>query len=351
MRIRFYIAILPILLICSCKKESGTVKETVLFTKDDFKQTTSLKGEILNIDTLWKPIRIWVCDSSLVSVDMYCDYFAQIYDKKNGRKTTENIPRGIGPGELLNCWSLQFYPDKVWAFDMQQAKMEAYSIPDFLKRKHISPIQSVKFKNGAPTSVAVLPDGSFLCSDLSDSNNLVTRFDASGNKDNQLQTKFPEVSTNNIPDNLKKRFWENRIYYNPHNDKIIIFYTYSDLIEIYNSDMQLIQRIQGPDNFIPVLGNRKVDDHDFAYIIPEQTKFSYLFGVLTDSEIWALYYGISPQKGEEMQRTLFVFDYQGTPLRHYELDTPITFFSVDPVEKCIYGLSEQPDPVIIRFQY
>ncbi|MDC7150318.1 BF3164 family lipoprotein [Parabacteroides johnsonii] len=350
MKIYFYIVI-SLLLICSCKKESGIVKNTTLFSKEDFKQTISLKGKIIEIDSLWKPIRIWVHDSSLVSIDMYCDYFAQIYDNKNGFKKTENIPRGIGPGEFLNCWSLQFYLDKVWAFDMQQAKMNAYKISDFLNKKNISPVNSIKFNSGAPTSVAVLPDNSFLCSDLTDSENLVTHFDTLGNKDNKYQVGYPEVSINNIPENLKKRFWENRIYYNHYNNKIVIFYTYSDLIDIYNSDMKLMHRIQGPDNFIPILGNRKVENHDFAYIIPEQTKFAYLFGVLTDSEIWALYYGISPKRGEEMQHTIFVFDYQGNPLRHYELDIPITFFCVDSKMKYIYGLSEQPDPVIIRYQY
>ena len=59
MKIYFYIVI-SLLLICSCKKESGIVKNTTLFSKEDFKQTISLKGKIIEIDSLWKPIRIWV---------------------------------------------------------------------------------------------------------------------------------------------------------------------------------------------------------------------------------------------------------------------------------------------------
>ena len=69
MKIYFYIVI-SLLLICSCKKESGIVKNTTLFSKEDFKQTISLKGKIIEIDSLWKPIRIWVHDSSLVSIDI-----------------------------------------------------------------------------------------------------------------------------------------------------------------------------------------------------------------------------------------------------------------------------------------
>lgn len=351
MKLKICVVIMFVTLISSCKDESQLIKDATLFTKQDFKQTISLQGEVLAIDSLWKPIRIWAYDSVLVSVDMYCDYFAQIYNSKNGLKMNENIPRGVGPKELLNCWSLQFYPDKVWAFDMQQAKINVYKQPDFTNKKRLSPIRSVKFKESAPTSVAVLPDGSFLCSDLSDSHSLVTHFDSLGNKDDKLQINYPDVTSCQISETLKKRFWENRIYYNPHNNKIVLFYTYSDLIDIYDANMQLEHRIQGPDCFVPVLGNRTIDGHDFAYIKPQETKFSYLFGVLTDSEIWALYYGVSPKKGEEMQRTIFVFDYQGNPLRHYELDIPVSFFCVNSKEKCIYGLSEQPDPVIVKYDY
>lgn len=346
----YLLLIIYILTICACNKNEK-IENAMLFSRNNFKQFNNLKGEIFPIDTLWKPIRIWSQDSSLITVDMYCDYFAQIYSKSNGQKTTENIPRGIGPGELLSCWSLQFYPDKVWAFDIQQAKIEAYNVSSFLKNKHCTPEKSIKFTDAAPTSIVALSNQSFLCSDLSHLNSLVTRINSNGLKDSSFIVPYPNLISNNISENLNKRFWENRIYYNPKTDKVVIFYVYTDLIEIYNSNMQLEHRIQGPDNFIPVLGNRTVENKNFAYIIPEQTKFAYLFGVLTDSEIWTLYYGKHPKHGEEMQRTIFVFDYNGTPLRHYELDSPISFFCIDDKEKYIYGLSERPDPIVIRFKY
>lgn len=350
MKIRICFIIIFALCINACKNECGIVKDATLFTVKDFVQTESLRGEIMKIDTLWKPVRIWSYDSSLVTVDLYSDYFVQIYDSKTGIKKAENVARGVGPNELLNCWTLQFNQDRVWAFDMQQARINAYILSDFIEKSSVSPITSIKF-NGAPTSAVALSDGTFLCSDLSDTENLVTHYDAYGNKDDKLKIGYPQLKRDDIHENLNKRFWENRIYHNPYNEKTVVFYTYADLIDIYDSDMQLEHRIQGPDCFIPTLGYRQVDGHDFAYIIPEQTKFAYLFGVLTDTEIWALYYGVSPQKGSEKQHTVFVFDYQGNPLRHYELDIPITYFGVDSKAKCIYGLSEQPEPVIVKYQY
>lgn len=347
----YYILIIITLLSCySCKKEGG-VKDAIQFTKNNFGQTISLNGEIIQIDTLWKPINIWCYDSLLITIDLHTESFAQVYHKKRGCKVTENIPRGIGPGESLNCWSLQFTPDKVWSFDMQLAKIEAFNTDSFLTKRNIKPLYSIKLTDAAPVGVIVLPDSSFLCPDLSDKNSLVSKYDKNGIKDDNFKVDFPKLYNMDLPDNLNNRFWENRIYYNDKNDKIVIFYVYTDIIEIYNSKMQLQKRIQGPDSFIPVLGNRIVEGKDFAYVKPEQTKFAYLFGVLTDTEIWTLYYGISPEKGKELQNNLFVFDYNGNPLRHYELDHPISYFTVDQKGKSIYGISELPDPVIIQYKF
>ena len=336
--------------ICSCS-ENGAINNTTRFTKDDFEETISLKGNIVPIDTLWKPTNIWCRDSLLITVDMYSDNFIQVYHKRKGYKVAENIPRGSGPGESLNCWSLQLFSDKLWAFDMQLAKVDAFQIDSFLTRRNNKPIQTVRFVDAAPTGIVVLSDSTFLGTDLGKKDNMVTKYDKEGACIPDFKVAYPEVSGKEIPDNLKKRFWENRIYYNPKTDNVVIFYVYTDLIEIYDSKMQLKKRIQGPDHFMPILGNKNVEGHDFAYVLQDETKFAYLFGVLTDTEIWTLYYGISPEKGKEMQHNLFVFDYDGNPLRHYELDTPILYFSVDQKEHAIYGISEQPDPVIIQFKY
>lgn len=65
MKIKFYVIIVFSLLLSACKEESGMVKDATVFLKKDFKQIEYLKGEIMEVDSLWKPIRIWAYDSSL----------------------------------------------------------------------------------------------------------------------------------------------------------------------------------------------------------------------------------------------------------------------------------------------
>lgn len=335
-------------LFSSCQKKTGLAENATLFDNSDFVQKEYLKGEVFNTDPLMKPTRIYVHDSLLYLVDAYSDNFVHIFSKLTGKKVSEKIPRGKGHNELLSCWSLQFVDDQVLAFDLVQSKVNRYLVKDFIKSGSIDAVKSVSF-DGSVTSVATLSDCSFVASDLNDTQSMMTHFDTSGKKNNSIHALYPTITDKYIPDEQNKRFWENRIYYNQHNDKIVVFYIYCDLIEIYDSNMNLVNRIQGPDCFAPELGVRDVDNNKFAYLIPEKTKFSYLFGVLTDNEIWGLYYGIVPQKGAELQNTIFVFDYNGRPIRQYELDIPVSYFGVDTENNCIFGISENPEPVIVRF--
>lgn len=339
--------------LCACGDSGKRVKEVdAFFVMEDFGPAIPLKGEPVSLEELWKPRDIRVSDSLLVLTDMYCDYFVQVHDKRTGRKLNEKLSRGSGPGEFLFCWSTQYGADSVWTFDLQMARINAYAKDSFLLGNHVAPSRSLRLK-GAPTTVAVLPDGTFLASDLSDTENLFTRYDASGDRDSMVSFAYPEVSYD-IPSELRKNFWENRIYYNVAQDKVVVFYVYTDLLEIYNSRMELECRVQGPEQFGPELGIRTVEGRSSHYLQPGVSKFSYINGVLTDSEIWTLYMGGMPTgEGDDgkLRQTLLVFDYEGHPLRHYELDRPVTAYAVDEQERCIYALVEHPDVAVVRFAY
>jgi hypothetical protein len=272
----------------------------------------------------------------------------QIYHKDKGYKIAENIPYGLGPDERINCWSLQFNSDLIWAFDMQMAKMTAYKKADFLTQYHIPPIKTVHFNKASPVGIVSLSNGQFILSDLADRKNLLTIYTQEGIKDSIRHISYPQIVNSPLPDNLSKRFFENRIYFNEANDKIVVFYVYTDLIDIYDSDVNLLTRIQGPDHFVPELGIQGENNH--VHVIAHKTKFAYLSACLTSQEIWALYYGISPEPGKELQNRIFVFDYTGKPLRSYYLEHPVSTFCIDEESKIIYALSENPETCVIKFK-
>lgn len=334
-------------LVLSCSNREQHYKDAVLYDLNDFGNPIDLKGEILPLDSIWKPTRIWSKDSFLILAESSDDYLVHIFHKEKGNKIACNIPYGIGPDERLNCWSLQLGKTNVWSFDMQKGLVTCYPTPDFFTKNDIRPTRSIGLKGGV-TGVVCLPDGRIVTSALSDTKNLLSVHDSDGNMDTTVYTPYPELQNIILPENMEKRFFENRIYYNEKSNKIVLFYVYTDLIDIYDSNLQLTARIHGPDQFIPELKVHEIDGKKQAGAIPNKTKFAFLSGCLTDNEIWVLYYGISPEPGKELQDRIFVYDYTGKPLRAFQLQYPISTFCVDN-DGSLYGLSEQPEPCVIKF--
>jgi hypothetical protein len=334
---------------CSDSPKSAPVRDAVPYGYSDFGVPVELKGEILQLDTVWKPGRIGCRDSLLVLVESTGDYLVHVFHREKGCQTARNMPYGIGPDERLNCWSLQLDTKQVWAFDMQTGAMTAYPAPDFFTQSHVPPSRTVRLKGGV-TGVVALPDGRLVASTLSDTENLLTVYDATGEKDTSIHVPFPELNGMTLDGYQAKRFFENRIYYNEKSDRIVLFYVYTDLIEIYDSRLRRIARIQGPDRFVPELKERETDGKKQMSTVAHKTKFAYLSGWLTGTEIWTLYYGIVPERGRELQDRIFVYDYAGKPLRCCHLDYPVSTFCVDEENHVIYGLSEQPEPCVIKFE-
>jgi hypothetical protein len=304
----------------------------------------------MRIDSLWKPSRIWCEDSVLVLIESSEDYFVHLYHKEKGYKIAENIPYGQGPNERLNCRTLQFDSEKVWAFDMLTGTMTAYPKSAFLTRSHVSPVGVLRLKGEASTGIVHLSNGLFVSSSLADSECLLSVYDKEGVQDTAQIVPYPELNHLDLPGNIAKRFFENRIYYSEANDKIVLFYVYTDLIDIYDSSLHLLARIHGPDQFIPELKVSEVDGKKHAHTIAHKTKFACLSSCLSTDKIWALYYGIYPERGKELQNRIFVYDYTGKPLQIYLLEYPISAFCVDEENHAIYGLSEQPEPCVVKYR-
>ena len=73
-----------------------------------------------------------------------------------------------------------------------------------------------------------------------------------------------------------------------------------------------------------------------------------------DKYVYALYSGRT-YKSHQMKmghcEHLFVYDWEGNPIKHYILDIPIfNSISYDKEKNCIYGLAENPEGVLIEYQ-
>ena len=124
-------------------------------------------------------------------------------------------------------------------------------------------------------------------------------------------------------------------------------YVYTDVIDIYDGNYNLISRIHGPERFMPELIQ---NGNQFA-VSPDITKFAYVRGCVSENAIWVLFYNDHPKKGSDLLDVILCFDLSGNPLKMYKLDMPIMSFCVNEKEKCIYGISEAPERCVTKYYF
>ena len=340
---QFSILGMLLMLLVSC--EQGGIEDAVRISFKDFRNPIELKGEILPVETLWKPGNIFFSDSVLLVIDnSYGDHFVLIYDKELNQ-IAEQVPKGIGPNESVVCWNLQMIAGDIWAFDLQTNQMKAYLKDDFLTKSHIAPHNTVTLKQ-QHISVALLSNKNFV-SNNANTNHLLVLYDSVGIKINSRYASYPNFSTVDHNNKQKDLLFENRVVYSEKQKRIVVLYRYTDLMDIYDEDLKLISRVHGPDQFLPVL----TPDGSLT----RETRRSYNIGRLTSDEIWALYeegnYIPSSPPWVLYPDKILVFDFSGKPLRSYHLDHRLLSFCVDEVNRIIYGLTELEEYTIVKFHY
>lgn len=89
----------------------------------------------------------------------------------------------------------------------------------------------------------------------------------------------------------------------------------------------------------------------------EDAKGAYYNPLLIGNEVWIIYSGNSfipkgPDSNDHLlQNKIFIFDQELNPVKAFLLDIPMATLAVDPVNRTFYGLSMQPDVVVVKYQY
>ena len=136
---------------------------------------------------------------------------------------------------------------------------------------------------------------------------------------------------------------------NVEEDRVFVSYKRTDLIECYDTDMNLIKRIHGPEHFFPEV--HQVGDRIRTNKGTERDAYSFPLSV--GKKVFVLYSGkvFNPRNHDYLKDKIIVFDWNGNPQQCYQLDIPIFDFAVDEKSRIIYGLTDKPESHIIQFKF
>ncbi len=130
---------------------------------------------------------------------------------------------------------------------------------------------------------------------------------------------------------------------NPKTKDILLSYRYTDVIEIYNKKGELKYSLQGPESF-----NIEFQPRQRGMGKTKDTRKAYVNSYVTEENIYLLYSGCKRQdKNWSNGMELFVFSWDGKPLKRYTLEEPIYAFAIDEKEQLLYSYSLETENLIV----
>lgn len=346
----FLILTIPFFFNYSCYNNKKKYDNTETFSYLDIPSNDTLRGEVLNLEDIYRPMNLYIQDSVLFVISLGNQHLLTCYNMNDLSKIGNFIPFGSGPNESLGLKSLQIEDPNIWAFDKQLNKISLYSYSQFLQAEEAQARETIKMQDVC-FEVLVIADKIF-ANTLSYPDSRFSIYDIKG-EFIENRSKIPVLEEEKTDLEKLESFFGNMAL-KPESDLIFVSYFQTDLIEIYDTVGNLMHRTHGPDHFFPVKKESTNGGHKKVSSIAGETRDAYFYPVALSDEIWTLYSGkvfVPDNYLDYLMDKIIIFNWEGKPMKMYTLDIPIYSLAIDEVNRIIYGVSEVPDLMIVRFRY
>lgn len=331
----------------SCVQESK-YPDAISFEREDF-ECKQLHGEIIEFDDMiMRPTCLSLYDTLLITCNQGSEKIFHIFNLRTRKKIGERITVGQGPSEMLMPFFIN-QKDSIKIFDMMTATVFTYSIPEFVNKKSPIPTSRIQLSVKPFWSELGLLNHNFIGVSYKPDSPCYL-FSENGNKLKNFGT-YP-VTQEQYTDAEKINVYRAILTTNGKN-RVAVCHFFTDLIDIYNENGDLIKELHGPDHFATPF--KESIDNEIIRSIPDPQLYRDAFysPTTTQKSFFVLYNGkfLNEQGYNLLAKEIFVFDWDGTPKEHYYLDKGISRMAIDEVNRKIYGVSDDPEYHIVEFDY
>ncbi len=341
-RINFILLIITLSVI-GCKEKSDNI--LFVFDKNSIEQM-SLKSETISISQILNPLDVLFSNNFLYISHAPDNKQLSIYDLKNNNILGKFIEKGKGPQELLSVQSISKNEKlrTITLYDFITARYIVCRIPD-LERCIFNIIESGEAKlNFNKEQVLFTNDSCITYIGLEE--RIVSQ--------NNEGFKVNSFGDYKIFDNHEEAMWLPQIYkgqiaYNEKTNHYAIFDRLTDKVEFYMNEA-LTKVVFGPDCFKEDYKIISVGGGQALAHYRDKTRIAYECVASNSKYILALYSGQTFGEDGIHHNAIIQFNWDGKPLKIFELDVPVKSFDVDWEHKVIYGLNTEDIPCILKFQ-
>jgi len=246
----------------------------------------------------------------------------------------ELVNQGRGPGEALVAWDLSYENGTIQVYDIAGGKVLSCGVPgDYAP----SEIEETRLPTELVNSLRIVQTRSGYAALSPPANG--SRMILYNKELTQVrEIPFPKEFTHGqfAPDN---DMFQSLIAYSERADRIVTACQTAPYIEIYDSDGAMVHHIQGP-----FLFNGTIRDN-------EQTKYTFAGLSVSEEEFMLGYDGHGYIDENSHIDDLLLFDFDGRPLKRYELPESWSMFDVDWKDQIVYGIPSEGCPRIQAFSF
>lgn len=325
-----------IILSISCNKEKDIVISNEITSFNNFPSEDSLYFTTIHIanddTTLYDPNKIYFWNKHLIiqnSLNGEGEFIA-LYSLDSNKTVNTLATRGNGPDDFLDC-KICIHKNSLWMYDMLKNRISSISLDSILAKK--TKTKHHILNKGYYYSFEMLNDSILL-----GTNNVMTDYKISIENINTLDiTQKGEYGYYNksISKSALNDATKCYINTNPQCEKIVLSYRYTDIIEIFNLKGEIKHTLHGPECFdimLRPIKNRMKKS--------KKTKKAFVSTYTTEKNIYLLYSGSKRNEENWSYGTqLFVYSWDGIPLKRYFLNEPIYTFAIDETNKMMYSYS------------
>jgi len=333
----------------SCVNKDTTQFDSELqnrtFQKADFRDKISLKAELFVFDDLGLPVRITVSEeeNKLFITSTGFDYWGRVFDLKTGRFLGEFSKKGQGPGELITGLDIQVLSDQglVAMNGALNSRVDLFLLDEVNSNSKPLPVNSYNLKGLSVQQPKILNKDLLVDfkSSYKEGPKKRLKIVSSEGEVKHVFGDYPdEMALETDIKHISEVFKANLNLSNSRSF-IGIAYAYTDVIEIYNSQKDLIVRLWGPDQFESTLLAANLGGGASSVSPTKNSRNAFGIPVLDDENLMVLYDGRSVLEEGYHQNEVLWFGIDGTPKYILSLDVPIFAFDVDWKNMIMYGLT------------
>jgi hypothetical protein len=221
----------------------------IFFELEDFQSHFVLKGEKMQLkQPLDNPVQMIIADSLLFLQNLNRDIVTDILNINTGEIMASFCKRGRGPGEIIYPFPPQFIEEtnEFLVHDLNGKKGVFYSINLVMNGESKNYTKIVKINSIYPRRLKLVKDNTFFCGLLGHEEGYMNcKIDMEGIVTKWVN-KFPEIGVkyNKI---VASNLFPTDVSVSPDLTKVVVSYSYSGRIDIFDFTGTLLLNYFGPD--------------------------------------------------------------------------------------------------------